>query len=104
MDPKINICVIQGCSSCKEALAKLAQEGILYNKIDANQQPRLTDSLELMLKTSYYPIIFFLQEGKVYYFVSALSEEKVLDNETRVIKYYSSIPNLIFNIKSMLYA
>lgn len=54
---KVIVLGLPGCSHCKALIEGLDDKGILYKLLDANDNSRLADRMESLLKTNEYPIV-----------------------------------------------
>lgn len=97
----INIYTLKHCSFCKEALATLEEEGILYNNIDADENDQLAGRIESALSSSYYPMVNIPQNRRSTWIISASTEGRVMRSDCN-IDYYQSVPHLINIIKKRI--
>ena len=97
----INIYTLKHCNFCKETLALLDQEGILYNNIDADDNDQLADKVEAALNTSLYPIVNIPQGRQSVWVISASTEGRVMRPDCS-IDYFQSVPHLITIIKKRI--
>jgi len=97
----INIYTLKHCSFCNETLAKLDQEGILYNSIDADENDQLAGRIESALSSSIYPMVNIPQGKQSAWIISATSEGRAIRSDCS-IDYYQSIPHLIKLIKQRI--
>ena len=97
----INIYTLKHCSFCKETLAKLDREGILYNNIDADENDQLASRIETALSSSIYPIVSIPTGKSNAWIISATSEGRIVRSDCS-IDYYQSIPHLITLIKKRI--
>jgi len=58
---------LPGCEQCSVLLEKLEKENIEYGLVDATANDSLCDMLEVLLKTTKYPIATFEVPDKVYF-------------------------------------
>lgn len=98
----INIYTLKGCSFCKEALANLDLEGILYTNIDADENSQLCDRIETALNTTLYPIVSITRGITTDWIISTSTEERVVRPDCS-IDYFQSIPHLITLIKKRIH-
>jgi glutaredoxin len=97
----INIYTLKHCSFCKEALATLDQEGILYNDIDADENDQLASKIESALSSAIYPMVSIPLGKRNTWIISATTEGRVMRSDCS-IDYYQSIPHLITLIKKRI--
>lgn len=97
----INIYTLKHCSFCKDTLAKLDQEGILYNNIDVDTNDQLAGKIESALSSSLYPMVNIPQGRQSAWIISADSEGRVVRSDC-AIDYYQSVSHLIHLIKKRI--
>lgn len=97
----INIYTLKDCSFCKETLAKLDREGILYNNIDADENDQLVSRIETALSSSIYPMVSLPLGNRNAWIISASTEGRVMRSDCS-IDYYQSIPHLVTLIKKRI--
>ena len=54
---EVKVLVLDGCSHCEALKASLVQEKITFEILDANQNSKLADRMEAILKVNHYPMV-----------------------------------------------
>ena len=54
---KVKVLRLSGCPHCRSFITALDDLGITYTSIDANDNGKLADEVELLLDTYIYPIV-----------------------------------------------
>jgi glutaredoxin len=58
---------LSGCGHCESLVNKLEEEKVEFEYVDANENDKLADRMEALLKTEIYPIVILEKvEGSTY--------------------------------------
>jgi glutaredoxin len=94
----IKVYYLQYCSHCKHLISLLDEEGISYEKEDADVDIDKMNGLEAELGTKDYPIVSVSKSNETTYFV-ADDPIFVKVGENIYKRGYQNIDNLVYQIK-----
>lgn len=64
---KINVVALPTCGLCKDLVTRLSDCGLPFSIANADDHESLCDMLEVLLKTTSYPIVTFEIPQRVYF-------------------------------------
>ena len=91
---------LDGCSACWELKQKLKEEGITFQNVSVDDNPKLGDALEHEYSTEYYPIVQIINNRTKTPFYTFVSESQL--KGFKIINW-DTIPELIKKLKNKLY-
>ena len=105
---RITVVALPGCNLCDGLVSNLEEANIPYKLVDAKSHNSLCDMLEVMLKTTKYPIAIFEIPERAYFICMPDDMErmgyKLLDDSSTSVGVTSpsEILNTIVELKNKL--
>lgn len=101
---KVIVLGLRGCEHCKALREGLNNKGISFQLLDADENSKLADRMEVLLKTNAYPIVIIERpEGSVYLYQEDSYEKAKPSSIASAIKVGCvSIDSMIEQIKKYI--